>query len=163
MKTLQLSIAASGFLAVTLFTGEAKAAGGLCDFIGKACQNGCYVSVAKRTLVASTMEGGCEPAVAAATIGEYVSYDVPLDTAPGPMALESEKVGSNRYFEVWPQGDSITYAWSSTGSIVLDPASGTANPVRGFSCTVGTQGTITVKAFSPSGASETLTQTVSCQ
>lgn len=166
MKTLQLSIAASGFLAGTLFAGQAAAAGGLCDYIGKACDNGCYVSTAKKELVlssANTTEAGCESGVTAATTGDYLTYNVPLDTAPGPMALESEKVGSNRYAEVWPQGESITYSWSSAGGIVLDAASGTANPIRGFTCTTGTQGTITVTAYSPRGVSETLTQTVSCQ
>lgn len=168
MRTLQLSIAAGGLLAASLFAGDAEAANGLCDYLSKSCENGCYTSVAKKALVLQsspgTIENGsCDTAIAEATIGDYLSYEVPLDTAPGPMALEFDRVGSNRYVEAWPQGDSITYSWSSTGSIVLDAASGTANPVRGFSCTAGSQGTITVTAFSPSGASESLTRTVTCQ
>lgn len=163
MRTLQLSIVAGSLLTTGLLICRTASAVELCDHLGRSCEDGCYTSVFKKAIVLpsspSTGDSTCDNvALSMSTSGSYISYELPLDIAPGPMALEC----SGRYCEVWPQGDSITYSWSASG-IALDAASGAANPVRGFSCTPGTQGTIIVTAFSPRGASETLTQTVSCQ
>jgi hypothetical protein len=165
MKMLQSSIIATSLLTYGLLSSGTASSAEICEFIGM-CDNGCYTSTAKKarlTDLPQVMEACPTAALAMTTSDEYVSFKMPLDVAPGPMSLDLGKAGSNHYAEAWPQGDSITYSWSSTGSIVLDAATGTANPVRGFSCVPGTQGTITVTAFSPRNASETLTQTVSCQ
>ncbi|HJU39659.1 MAG TPA: hypothetical protein VJ724_08810 [Tahibacter sp.] len=155
-------------IAGATLSGQALAAGNTCDLVKK-CSDGCYTTVYKAQHIPETLsqtnetEGCPENEIEAATNGEYLGFKMPLSSAPVPVAMDCAPDNAGAICEAWPQGDSITYSWSSSGNIVLDAASGTANPVRGFSCTSGTQGTITVTAFSPTGASETLTQTVSCQ
>ena len=167
MRTLQTTAIASTLLAVISLSAQDASAAKLCEVIS--CANGCYTTLSKAIdvpfeMTQSTESGGTCPdsEINAATNGEYMGFKVPLGIAPEPLALDCAPAGGGIVCEGWPQGDSVTYSWSASGSFVPDSNSGTANPMHGFDCTPGTQGTITVKAYSPTGASNTLTKTVTC-
>ena len=167
MRTFQTTAIASTLLAIVLFDGQEASAAKLCEIV--ACSNGCYSTVSKADDVPLEMtqtneSGGTCPAedVNVATNGQYFGFTISLGVAPQPIAVDCAQSGHGVVCEGWPQGDSVTYSWSGSGSFAPDIGAGSANPVRGFSCEPGAQGPITVKAYSPSGASSTLTQSVTC-
>ncbi|MDC8012126.1 hypothetical protein [Tahibacter soli] len=164
MRTLHPLSIAFALAAVGWTAGNSAVAAELCELVK--CANGCYTSRLKAADLPASGSGqvlvteGCP--ISEDTTNDYIGFKIPLASAPGPVSLDCANVDGHHYCEAWPQGDSITYSWSSGGSFVPDSGSGSANPVRGFSCTPGTQGTITVIAYSPSGASKSQTESVTC-
>jgi hypothetical protein len=167
MRTLQSKAIVSTLLAFASLGAQEATAAPLCEIVS--CANGCYGTVSKASDVPPEMNQTTESnltcgdsEINAATNGEYLGFKIPLNVAPKPLALDCSATVGGVVCEAWPQGESVTYSWSTTGSFTIDNSSGSANAVRGFSCARGTQGTITLKAFSPAGASNSLTQTVTC-
>ncbi len=166
MRTFQtLGITAAAALATGLFAENAQAVDGLCDMIKK-CENGCYVAYSKRADIElmSTVdtESSCPTAEINSAPGEFVGFNFSLVAAPAPVVIDCAAASGGVICEGWPKGDSVRYAWSATGSFAPDTALGTANPFRGFSCTPGTQGTVTLSAIGPTGATNTVTETITC-
>lgn len=158
-KTLGTAIAA---LTASMFAGYAIADNSTtCDII-KACENGCY-SAFSRAVGLPPIEadsGGCPRPNPGPS--DYIDFSFPLDEAPGPVLVECSVASGVGFCEGWPQGESVTYAWSTTGGISIDNGAA-ANAVRGFTCAPGTHGTVTMSAIGPQGAAKSSTIAVSCQ
>ena len=166
MKTLQTLSVPSALLATGLLITSNAFGAEICSVI--LCADGCYTTVSKAEDIPesanNTSEANSCPDndIQTATNGEFAGFKVPLSKAPAPVVLDCAPSGNGLICEGWPQGESITYSWSASGGIVPDSSLGSANPVRGFSCTSGAQGTIKFTAYSPTGASNALTQTITC-
>lgn len=159
MRTLQILGIVPLFL---MAAGPALADRELCDSV-KRCEHGCYASNSRVIDVQATsspiLAGACDLDLEGSS--EYISFQLPLNWAPEPAILDCASSPGHQSCEAWPEGDSITYSWSTTGG--FQSTGGTAaNPFRTFSCTSGATGTITVTAYSPQGAASSVSTVVSC-
>ena len=64
--------------------------------------------------------------------------------------------------EAYPQGDNLTYSWSTTGKAYMTGWNDPTTPMKSLACNGVGSGSVTVTVYSPYGVTATASRNVYC-
>jgi hypothetical protein len=88
----------------------------------------------------------------------YATYIMSQYESPSPTSITCEDMGGSFLCEAFPQGDNVTYSWSTTGKVTQPYPNVPSAPMKTLGCNGVGGGSVTVTVYSPYGVTATATQ-----
>lgn len=113
-----------------------------------------------------TMEKACPivspPPPETPSYGGDTYHCADADVSPAPALMACEDMGNGFMCEAFPQGDGLSYSWSTTGRATQPYPNDPVSPAKILGCSGGGSGTVTVTVTSPYGLSDTFSRNLYC-